>query len=99
MTDPKSGGKWEKLDDVSKNIGNEPWSLYWHEFKSGTKEFEDFLHNPIELLTTAADGVDSTFAVQTTVLNHENGLRGSAVCTVAIVDPDKKRVYLTLYKH
>jgi hypothetical protein len=81
--------KWEKLDNVSKNIAEEPWSLYWNEFKSGTKEFENFLHDPLKTLVTAVDGVDRKFTVNTTVVNHEKGLNLSAVCSLCIVDPEK----------
>ena len=90
---------WDKLDDVNKNIANEPWSMYWNEMKSGTQEFEDFLHEPLKVLCGALDGVDESFTVQSNILNHEVGLVNSIVCQVAIVDYQKKIVYLTLYKH
>ena len=90
---------WEKLDDVSKSIAEEPWSLYWKEFKSGTDEFEQFLHNPLSQMTKAFEGVNREWTVQTNVIGHEQGLVMSVVCGVALVDPQKKTVFLTLYKH
>lgn len=90
---------WEKLDNVSQNIANEPWSLYWNEMKSGSHEFEDFLHNPLPTLIKVLDGVDDTWTVETKIRNHEKGLLINAVCTVAMADPQKKIVYLTLFKH
>ncbi len=90
---------WEKLDDVSKNIASEPWSLYWIEWKSGTKEFEEFLHNPLAHSADSFEGVDRNWTVQTNVIGHEGGLMQSAVCSLALVDRDRKTVFLTLYKH
>ena len=91
--------KWEKLDDVSKNIAHEPWNLYWKEHKSGTKEFEAFLHNPKAVLVAELAEVKDTFNIQTNILNHERGLEASLVCTLVLVDPDKQLAYVTLYKH
>ncbi len=33
---------WEKLDDVSKSIAEEPGRLYWREMKSGTRPIRGF---------------------------------------------------------
>jgi hypothetical protein len=91
--------KWEKLDDVSQNIKDEPWSLYWNEMKTGTPEFEQFIHDPLSSLTGALAGVTQTWTVQTNILNHEAGLMVSHACQLALVDPGKNTVYLTIYKH
>jgi hypothetical protein len=90
---------WEKLDDVSENIKNEPWSLYWSEMKTDTPEFEQFLHDPLSELVGSLSGVTRAWTVQTNILNHEFGLLGSSACKLALVDPDKNVVYLTIYKH
>jgi hypothetical protein len=90
---------WEKLDDVSKNIADEPWSLYWSEYKSGTEEFEDFLHDPLSVLVKACSGVDRTWNVQTSIIGHEIGFRKDAVCSTVLVDPIRKIAYVTFYKH
>ncbi len=90
---------WEKLDDVSTNINNEPWSLYWSEIKTGTQEFEDFIHNPLGELTTVIGGINADWKVQTQMLGHEIGLLVDAVCRLVLVDPRSKTLYLTLYKH
>jgi len=90
---------WEKLDDVSRNIASEPWSLYWAEMKTGTPEFEQFLHDPLSSLVGAFSGVTKAWRVQTNILNHEEGLALSHACQLALVDPAKKTVYLTIYKH
>jgi hypothetical protein len=90
---------WEKLDDVSKSIADEPWSLYWRELKSGTAEFEEFLHDPLSHLVKSFEGVDRKWTVQTNRIGHETGLMRSAVCSLALADHDRKTVFLTLYKH
>lgn len=66
--------KWQRIDDVSKDIADEPWSMYWNEMKSGTEEFEEFLHKPMRVLQNTLDGVDNSFTIQTNILNHEIGL-------------------------
>ncbi len=91
--------KWVKIDNYVKEIAAEPWSMYWTEWKSGTKEFNDFLLNPIEFLSTSIDEVGRDFKVSTEILNHEIGLLGSAVCTGLMVMPASKLVKMTLYKH
>ena len=91
--------KWEILDDTSKNIAGEPWSLYWKEMQSGTKEFEDFLHDPLSALIGKLSGVNVTWNVQTNMIGHEIGLSSNAVCALALVDPHRKTVFLILYKH
>ena len=61
-----------KVDDVSKEIAAEPWSLYWKEFKSGTPEFEEFLHEPAKHVAQNISG-GSDWNVSTYVVNHEIG--------------------------
>lgn len=90
---------WEKLDSVSKSIAEEPWSLYWNEMKSEEPEFKEFISNPIPVLVEQTDEVEADYRIQTTIINHEVGLMGSMVCQAALVDPDSRTVYLTLYKH
>jgi hypothetical protein len=94
----KPQAEWEKLDDVSQNIREEPWSLYWREWKSGTRAFEDFLHDPGKELVRSGLARRG-YSVQTNIINHERGLRVTAVCTMVIVDPRSKAAYITLYKH
>ena len=91
--------KWEILDDTSKSIADEPWSLYWREMKSDSKEFEDFLHDPLSALIGKLSGVNITWNVQTNMIGDEIGLSSNTVCTLALVDPHRKTVFLTLYKH
>ena len=90
---------WEKLDDVSANIANKPWSLYWSEMKSGTKEFENFLHDPLSDMTGVLSEVEKSWSIQTTIIGHEIGLSQDLVSKLALVDPRRKMVFLTLYKH
>jgi hypothetical protein len=90
---------WEKLDNLSKNIAEEPWSLYWREMKSGTETFEHFLHEPLQHVADDFDEVDKSWTVQTQIIGHEIGLYAHAVCSIALVDPRRKTVFLTLYKH
>jgi len=99
MTENKLRGTWEKIDDVSKNIAAEPWSLYWKEHKSGTVEFTSLLQNPISQLKGALDAVDDDWRVQSHFIGHEIGMEINAHCTLALVDPLSKTVFLTFYKH
>jgi len=41
---------WVKVDNYVAEIREEPWSLYWKEWKSGSEEFEKFLHDPLPVL-------------------------------------------------
>ena len=91
--------QWDKLDDRNKNIANEPWCLYWSESKSGTPEFEEFLHSPLTVLTQDIDEIDETWTIHTNILNHEIGLSNNPVCSVLMTDSTKKLAYLTFYKH
>jgi hypothetical protein len=91
--------KWEKLDDVSVSIAKEPFSLYWSELKSGSREFEKFLHDPLGEIVDVASGVDKSWCVQTNIIGHEIGFGPDVVSRLALVDPHRKTVFLVLYKH
>ncbi len=91
--------KLEKIDEVAPYIREEPLSLYWAEFKSGSKEFEDFLHNPLEFYASNIEEVDHTWNVQTDIVGHEHGMLNSAVCKLSFVFNKYKLVKATLYKH
>ena len=91
--------KWEPLDTPNRSISEEPWDFYWQEWKSGTKEFEDFLHDPKKVLSEEIPSIKSDYYVQSMIVNHDIGLNGSAVCSTCLVDPRRKTVYLMLYKH
>ncbi|WON73901.1 hypothetical protein [Nitrosospira sp. Is2] len=90
---------WEKLDDVSLKIAKEPWSLYLGEMKSGTQECEDFLHDPLSDMAGVLSEVDKSWNIQTNIIGHEIGLSVDLVFKLALVDPRRKMVFLTLYKH
>ena len=90
---------WVRLGTQHKSVNDEPWNLYWSEMKSGTPEFEEFLHDPLTTLCRDLAECDESWTVQTIVLNHEATLSNNIVCQVAFVDPPKKLVYLTVYKH
>ena len=90
---------WDKLDEQNKNIKMESWSLYWSEFKSGTSEFEEFLHNPLKVLSQSIDEIDSSWTVYTNILNHEVGLQKDEVCSLCMTDQKKKIAYMTFFKH
>lgn len=90
---------WIKVDDTVQDIDEEPWSLYWREWKSGTEEFETFLHEPLRVLTEQIEGCGNDWRVNTEIINHENGLVSTAVCTMVQVMPDLKTAKVTLYKH
>ena len=90
---------WVLIDDHVQEIANEPWSLSWREWKSGTKEFEDFLHNPLPVIKQDFPQVEADWRVVTEIVNHERSLLGSAVCNGCMIMPENKTVKLTLYKH
>jgi hypothetical protein len=91
--------RWVSIDEVSTEIREEPWSLYWREWKSGTAEFERFLHEPLSVLSEELDGVASDWSVTTQIINHDHGLGMTAVCSLAMVVPENKTALLTIYKH
>jgi hypothetical protein len=93
------GEGWVYLDELSPDIRDEPWSLYWKEWKSGTPEFEALLHDPLEVLSKQIPGVTREWTVATEFVNHERGLSNNIVCKLAMVMPDEKRVLLLFYKH
>jgi hypothetical protein len=90
---------WTKIDDVSKDIRDEPWSMYWREWKTGSEPFEKFLHDPVRMLADELTEVEQDWSVTTTVANHQVGLSRSPICIVATVVPEERRAYLWLYKH
>ncbi|MFE9883274.1 hypothetical protein [Streptomyces sp. NPDC005784] len=90
---------WTKIDDVSQEIRDEPWSMYWREWKTGSDPFEEFLHDPVGVLAEEIAEVGPDWTVTTTVANHQVGLRASPICIVAMVVPNERRAYLWLYKH
>jgi len=90
---------WILVDDHLKEIADEPWSLYWREFKSDTDEFRSFLLDPKPILMNEIPRVSEDYQVSSEILNHEISLRYQAVCTLGIVMPDEKRVKLLFYKH
>ncbi|MFD5552725.1 hypothetical protein ACFWIA_02665 [Streptomyces sp. NPDC127068] len=90
---------WTKIDDVSQEIREEPWSLYWREWKTGTEPFEELLHDPVGVLAEQIEEVGPDWTVTTTVANHHVGLKASPICIVATVVPNERRAYLWLYKH
>lgn len=92
--------KWVRVDDFVKEILEEPWSLYWHEWESGTKEFEDFLLDPLSVLSKDISLVSAhAWTVSTEILNHESSLKSSIVCTILIAMPAEKRLKVLLYNH
>jgi hypothetical protein len=90
---------WEPLDTPNKAIASEPWDFHWKEWKSGTGEFEEFLHDPKSVLLKDFPSIAEDFVIQTTILNHDRGIVNSLVCSMCLIDPERKAVYLTLFKH
>ena len=90
---------WVKVDDFVPEIAQEPWSMSWYEWKTGTTEFEDFLKNPLPILIQDFPEVKPDWRVITEIVNHEKGFLGMACCSSCIVMPDSKTVRLVLYKH
>jgi hypothetical protein len=90
---------WEKLDDVSKSIAAEPWSLYWREFDASSEAFRAFMNDPLGVMAEEIAEVGKDWRVQTHIIGHDVGLIRGVVCTVPMVDAVHKTVYLTLYKH
>jgi hypothetical protein len=88
-----------KLDDVSPDIAEESWSLYWAETKSTSAYFERFLREPLAVLKDEIPGVDDTWHVSTNVVNAHVPLTQNTVCRVSMVMPDEKLVLNLLYKH
>lgn len=91
--------EWILVDNKVQEIADEPWSLYWREFKSDTDEFRAFLLDPKPILMREIRGISSDYKVTSEVLNHEISLRYQAVCTICIVMPDEQRVKVLFYKH
>ena len=91
--------QWYELDDRNKSISAEPWNLYWSESKTGMPDFEDFLHDPISMLSQDINEIDETWSIISTIVNHEVGLQNSISCQILMADPRKKVAYLTYFKH
>ncbi|WP_374772085.1 hypothetical protein OG756_02095 [Streptomyces sp. NBC_01310] len=89
---------WTRIDEPEQ-IRDEPWKMYWREWKTGSEAFEKFLHDPIGVLVDEIRVVQPDWSVTTTVANHQVGLSRSPICIVAMVVPEERRVYLWLYKH
>jgi hypothetical protein len=90
---------WEKLDDVSKSIADEPWSLYWREFDATSDAFQKFIADPLSVMSAEIAEIGPDWRVQTHVIGHEVGLTRGIVCTIPMVDLKSKTVFVTLYKH
>jgi hypothetical protein len=88
-----------KLDDVSPEIAEENWSLYWAEAKSESAYFERFLREPLTVLKDEIPGLDDSWRVTTNVVNHHVPLTQNTVCRVSMVMPEEKLVLNLLYKH
>lgn len=90
---------WTPLDSKNKDIANEPWSLFWSESKSDSKEFNNFLMNPLSELMNDFGEIQKDWIVRTNIINHEVGFGTNLVCKIMILDPDSKTAFITLYKH
>lgn len=92
-------GEWVKLDDVSEQIREENWSLYWAEAKSESDRFEQLLRDPLSILVEDLDEVEDDWHVISQFINHHLPHRQNLVCRVAMVMPEIKTALLTYYKH
>jgi hypothetical protein len=92
-------GEWVKLDDVSEEIRNESWSLYWAEAKSESDRFEQLLRDPLPILVEEIDEVEGDWHVMSQFVSHHFPHKKSLVCRVAMVMPELKTVLLIYYKH
>lgn len=90
---------WIKIDNFVREIAEEPWSLYWKEWKTGTREFEDYILNPLPHLAREIEGVDSSWTVSSELLNHHIPHVSNAVCNVGMIMYEEKRIKLLFYKH
>ena len=88
-----------KIDDFVKEIADEPWSLYWSEMKSESDEFIEFMKNPLPVLQRSFPQVDSTWHIDTEIVNHQKGLLLTAVCQAAFIFDEIKLVKIIMYKH
>jgi hypothetical protein len=91
--------EWTKLDDVSEQIRDENWSLYWQENKSESDRFEAMLRDPLGVLREEIDEIEDDWNIFTQVVNHHIPIKKSWVCLVAMVMPEEKAALLTYYKH
>lgn len=92
-------GEWVKLDDVSEQIRDENWSLYWAEAKSESDRFEGLLRDPLSILVEELDEVEDDWHVISQFVNHQFPHIRNEVCRVAMVMPEIKTALLTYYKH
>jgi hypothetical protein len=92
-------GDWVKLDDVSEQIRDESWSLYWAETKSESDRFESLMRDPLSILSEEIEEIEDDWRVISQFINHHIPFRQSLVCRVAMVMPEVKTVLLTYYKH
>ena len=90
---------WVRVDDSVPEIADEPWSLFWHEFKSDAVEFDRILKDPLSVLKQDFPEIDETWNINTELLNHQAGLLLSAVCSATFVFPEIKMVKILYYKH
>jgi hypothetical protein len=88
-----------KIDDLSPDIAEEGWSLYWAETKSTSEYFREFLLDPLTVLTNEIPEVDRSWHLITNVINHHVPLKQNLVCRVSMVMPEDKTVLNILYKH
>src|ERR1700691_5446059 len=93
------GTGWVSIDAVSEQIQAEPGSLWWKEWHSEDDDFDRFLHEPLAVLSEGFEEVGEDWAVSTQMVNHQHGLRYTAVCTLAILMPTYRTALFTLYKH
>jgi len=91
--------EWVKLDDVSEQIREENWSLYWAEAKSESDRFERLLRDPLSILAEELDEVEDDWHVISQFINHQFPHHQSPVCRIAMVMPEIRTVLLTYYKH
>lgn len=90
--------KFVMLDDKIQEIADEPWSAFWCEHKSGTKEFGDFILNPLPTLETKLN-LSPGYRISSFFLNHNIAFTERFVCCVGMVFHEEKLVHLTFYKH
>lgn len=92
-------GSWVNLDEVSPEIRDESWSLYWGEASSESDYFDRLLREPLAVLQEEFEPIGPDWHVITNVVNHHVPLRSNIVCRVAMVMPIHKTVLLIFYKH
>ncbi|HEU5252619.1 MAG TPA: hypothetical protein VFU16_04735 [Solirubrobacterales bacterium] len=91
--------EWIKLDDVSEQIREENWSLYWAETKTESDRFELLVRDPLRILVEELDEVEEDWHVISQFINHHFPHKQNWICRVVIVMPEIKTALLTYYKH